>query len=193
MDGSFLGQAAWNLLGAMVRHAKTLPANVALHLARARILRSVFHGPGKSLAGICDDLALNRGTVAYHLYILERVGAIDSLPRAHTRHFFPPQVEPELQTAFAALRRKRGLEVAAVLLGTPGLEQRELLRRIGMDRKVWAPYRREWAREGLLLEERRGRRIRYHATPKLERLVDVLRSQGRVGLRGMTSPPGAAR
>lgn len=179
VDWSFLAPAVWNLVAAMARHARTLPANVARHLSRARILDAVLHDPGKNLARICDELALNRGTASYHLYILERAGAISSLATTRDRHYFLPNVAPELRPALATLRRERALEVALALLEAPGLEQRELLSRIGMDRKVWKPYRLELSRQGLLIEERHGRRIRYRATPRLEHLVETLQTSVR--------------
>lgn len=184
VDWSLIAQAAWHLLAGMARQSRTLPANLARHASRARILDAVCHDPGKNLARICDELSLSRGTAAYHLYILERVGAVDSLARPHTRHYFPPQVEPALRPALAALRRERSLEVARAVLEQPGLEQRELLTRIGMDRKVWKAYREEFAREGLVVEERAGRRIRYRPTAKLRHLVDPIRLGG--------APPEAA-
>lgn len=177
LDWTLLAQAVGNLLAGMVRHASTLPENVAQHTSRARILHALRLRPGQNLSRISDDLQIKRQAASYHLYILERAGVVASLERPHTTHFFPPHVARGEHSALAVLRRERGLEVARVLVDEPGIGQAELLERIGMDKKVWKAYRDDFAREGLLLAERADRRIRYRPTPRLERLLTLATSE----------------
>lgn len=198
MDWSLLGQAFWNLLAGMVKRAKTLPENVHKHEGRSRILDVVRHDPGKNLARICDELGMKRGTASYHLYVLERAGAIGSHLAAHTHHFFPPHATPEERAALAVLRRERALEVVNAVIVHPGIVQRDLLVAIGMSRKVFRAYARELTREGLVQEQKAARRRLYVATPKLHRVLELVRGNGIGGPppsppRGLVPEVGAYR
>jgi predicted transcriptional regulator len=186
MDWSPLAQAVWNLVAGMTRQTKTRPDRVHRQFWRDRILDTLSRDPGKNLARICDELRVPRGTASYHLYILERAGAIRRLSAPHTTHFFPARMTPEERSGLAVLHRERALEVALKLIDRPGIEQRELLREIGMDLKVFLAYREALAAEGLVEIERHGRRHRCSPTPKLLRLVEALRA------REGPPPPGSA-
>jgi predicted transcriptional regulator len=178
VDWSFAAQALWNLAAGMVRRSKTLPGNVHKHEARGKILDALRSDPGKNLQALCDDLHLTRGTASYHLYVLERAGAIGSVTTPHTTHFFPSEAGSEERAGLAVLRRERALEVVQQVIDRPGIVQRELLAQIGMSRKVFRDYKRDLLREGLIQEERRDRHCHYAPTSKLVRLLGVLEHDG---------------
>jgi len=174
MDWSLVAQSLWNLLAGMVRRSKTMPENVHKNAHRGRILDALRHDPGKNLQRICDELGMKRGTASYHLYVLERAGAIGRHSSPYTTHFFPRQATEEERTGLTLLRRERAYEVVHKILERPGIRQKELLREIGMSRKVFRAYLQGFEQEGLLLVRSHGSHRHYTPTAKLIKLVDML-------------------
>jgi len=172
VDWSFLFSAIWDGLFGGVRQRRTLPENVLQNDSRARILDALQRVPGTTLGALCRDLGLRRGTAAYHLKLLERVGVVGSLSTGHTRHFFPKDASEEERKAFTVLQRERALELVREILSTPGIHQGELLARVGMRRKVFRSYVRQFKAEGLLAEHWNVRRRVYEPTAKLRRLAE---------------------
>lgn len=166
-----MAQALWNALMGTARQRRTSPENVLGHPTRSRILDLIRRGPGTTMGSLSQGLGIPRGTAAYHLRLLERIGVLDSHWTGHTRHFYAAGASVEDRKGIAALHRQRALEIVHTVRARPGIGQRELLALIGMKRKVFRSYARSLVEAGLLDERRQGRYRVYASTERLERLL----------------------
>lgn len=153
----------------MVSRAKTVSGRALLQPLRAKLLNLLHHRPGLRLTQLWKAMGAPRGTILYHLFVLERVGAVESIHGAGVSRYFPKDT-PHIN-ALSLLLRGRILDVADMVQRRPGSSQSELIERLGMNRKLFRSYANLLIEAGLLAEERGWRIRKYFATKHLE---DVL-------------------
>lgn len=153
------------------RQRRTQPENALTHPTRARLLDMLRRDPGTTMGILSQDLGLARGTAAYHLRLLEGIGVVHSHAVGHARFFYPADASAEDRRGIAVLRRRRAIEIVHVVRSHPGIGQSDLLRLIGMKRKVFRSYIRSLVEEGLVAERWQQRHRVYEATGRLEQLL----------------------
>lgn len=171
---SLLGQAGSEIVG-LARRIGGNAEDAVAHPVRRRIAERVRTHPGENLQQLCEALELNRGTATYHAWILERSNVLQSHKFGRERRFFPEDFDREECEQWAALRAGRAGELAAVVLDHPGLIQKDLTGRLGIDRKVARGYLRLLDDAGLLDVAKEGNRRRYFPTGALRRFADAVR------------------
>lgn len=160
----------------MVGRDKTRGDRVLEHPVRRRLLDRLRRRPGVRLHEVWKALGMPRETAEYHLYVLERGGAVKSTPAAGARRFFPAGMR-EID-ARAVLMIDGAYELAACVARHPGVRQWEIRKRMGWSRKVFRDYAELLAREGLITELREWRDRRYFPTSRLERVLPAVRGGG---------------
>ena len=173
----------------MVRRAKTAPENALRDPTRRKLLALILGAPGTRFATLCRTVGLNRGTLRYHLLVLERIGAIRTFRSEHLARYFPPNAESSDIRVTSFLLRGRVLEVVQAMVNQPGISQRELTKGLGLSRKVFRDYADELVQQGLVDEVWESRLRKYYATPRLAGAIDGVRATNNLsGTSG--NPPG---
>lgn len=155
---------------AMVRREKTSPARAADHSMRARLVEWIRGRPGIRLSELWRAAGAPRGTIKYHLLVLERAEKIRSVEEPHTSRYFPPDGGPP-PDALSALLAGRILEMAKTLVDRPGLCQKEFADALGLQRKTVRHYATRLLEAKLVDAHRDQFRMRYFPT---DRLLEVL-------------------
>lgn len=157
---------------AMVRRRKTQPEHLPDHPVRRGILRFIRRNPGARASDVCEGVSGNRGTISYHLRLLEKSGLLQGVASAKEHRYFPPDFEPELLGPAALLLQTQILDLATAIRAQPGIRQFQLARRLSRRRKVIRQQLRRLERAGLIQEERGRQARRYHPTPILDEVLE---------------------
>jgi predicted transcriptional regulator len=101
---------------------------LSTNVRRARILDYIEHNPGARSARISEDLMIPRGTLRYHLGILEDSGKIKSLNRSSGKEFYLQNIR--VNRGFPS-----GEEMILDAINIrPGITQNELVSGLGTSR-----------------------------------------------------------
>lgn len=174
---ALLGAVAASLVVfAMVRRDKTGPDQAMEHPIRRRLARLVKRRPGVRLSEMWRALGVARGTVEYHILILQRLGHVQTARDPGATRCFPPDIDAETLERISSLLRGRSLEIAAAVLQWPGMSQQSLRDALAMSPKVCRENLRVLIGAGLLVEQTRHRRKEYHPTNDLQDLLPVIAS-----------------
>lgn len=166
----------------MVRRAKTRGDQALKHPVRRRLVDRLLRRPGVRLHDLWKALGIQREKAQYHLFVLERAGAVESTPADGATRFFPAGTQE--MDAWAVLMRDGAFELAAFVARHPGARQWEIRERVGFTRKVFRDHANRLAREGLIRELREWRDLRYFPTSRLERVLPAVRGERRDLLDG---------
>lgn len=149
--------------------------DVAKHSVRQRLLSIITTRPAATIADLSRLVSAKRGTVEYHLRILERAGVIQSFHDLYERRYLLSSRGDPSREQWArriiALRTGRALPLVERVLQHPGVIQVEITKSLGMTRKSVRKYVNVLAREGLLEEKRTPHSSSYYPTRVLERLL----------------------
>lgn len=154
--------AACALLFAAVQatllYTRLAKEDVLQRKVRALIYEFIQTHPGSSFGAIRNTLALQNGGLEYHLAVLENQGFVHSELRGRHRWYFPNgnaalwkdvPLSPLQQTIVDAIR------------DSPGIGIRDLARKTSRRPSTVDYLVKGLAREGVLREERIGRRVQY--------------------------------
>lgn len=125
------------------------------HERRARLFECVRSNPGIAFGEAARHLDLAPGVVQHHLRLLERHDLVRRLRDGRTSRLYPRGPKPDPPTTLAPARAR----VLAMLREHPGLTTPELAARLG--RRIQSAWEqvRKLATAGLVVSERRGRRL----------------------------------
>ncbi len=151
------------------------PSTVVRHPVRQTLLDLIRRRPGAQAAALRRALDANRGTINYHLRMLERAGVVRVNRHQHATRYFPLSERDERVPIVAVLLRGRIVEVVRAIVLSPGISQKQLTRNLPISRKVLRDYADDLGPE-LLQEVRESRTLRYYPTP---RLMDAVRDMKR--------------
>lgn len=155
----------------MVYRRKTNATEAPNHPIRRTILDFVMRRPGTRLTAIWTELRINRGTVYHHLFILERIGAVQAVRGHRDTRYFPPNPDSTIATRMAVLTQRRVLEVAQAILREPGVPQHRLTKELHIDRRTFRKYADRLLEVHLVREERGGKERRYFPDDDLARFT----------------------
>jgi predicted transcriptional regulator len=175
-----VGLVLQNLVHAMAMARKRKSLEEALqNPIRRTLIDKILRRPGQRIVDLHDDQP--RGTIHYHLQLLERVGALQSLHESGVTRYFLPDMDQREVRRLSLLLRGRALEFARAVVEAPGIAQDVLVRTRRLSRKVLQDYVPRMVEQGLLTIEPAGKTKHYHPTDELRRLVQRL---------GQAQPPG---
>ena len=140
--------------------------NVLDDYTRGRVYQYLEMSPGDHFHGICRALGLGAGTVTYHLEVLTRLGLVKARADGVYKRFYPAEVRPPEMNG-GVLTEVQARIVHAVR-DLPGITQKELVSLLGVRQSTLGYQMSKLLEKGLVLAERHGRNVRYHASEKPE-------------------------
>jgi predicted transcriptional regulator len=140
--------------------------NVLDDYTRGRVYQYLEMSPGDHFHGICRALGLGAGTVTYHLEVLTRLGLVKARADGVYKRFYPAEVRPPEMNG-GVLSEVQARIVHAVR-DLPGITQKELVSLLGVRQSTLGYQMAKLLEKGLVLAERHGRNVRYHASEKPE-------------------------
>ncbi len=144
-----------------LQYTRLVRKDVLQRKVRALIYEYIRDNPGSSFSAIRNDLGLQNGVAAYHLAVLENQGLLHS--KMHRRHrWYYPEGDVSLWKDLPLSPLQR--EILVAVRGTPGAGVRDIARMTGHRASSVAYNLKGLASEGVLRQERAGRRVRYFAT-----------------------------
>ena len=141
------------LVGAVSRARSRLDSNEN----RGRILKFIVACPGSNVPEIARALRINIGTVRYHLFILSmnhRVVSI-SADEKYLRYFTNSGTYSIESQRIISLMKRDGINKVLTLLNeSPGLSNRELSQRSGIQESAMSRYLKELSERGIVQKEK---------------------------------------
>lgn len=155
----------------MARRRRKTPEEALQNPVRRTLFGRIVLEPGLRLKELFDPKTEPRGTIHYHLSILERVGALTSRFEAGARRYYPADMNPRDLRQRNLLLRGRMLEFVREVAAHPGIGQDQLVRTRKISRKVLRDYVPRLLEEGLLRVEPGTKTKYYHPTEDLHRIL----------------------
>lgn len=145
--------------------ARLTRRDVESHPARARVLEAVAANPGVPAARLAELLAINVGTLDYHLTVLERDGRIRAVRSGRDRLVFPAGAVMDEGGLSVLAAPGRG-DVADIVKREPGLFVAAIAQRLGVQPPTVHHHLKILEASGLVRIER-GARARCFPTERL--------------------------
>jgi DNA-binding MarR family transcriptional regulator len=98
------------------------------HFLRGRIFEVIRKKPGITYNAIRRDLGISNGSLAYHVYTLQREGFVKSVPEGPYRRFFTMDEPVSRAGVLVSELQKKILDLLAV---EPGISQSIIANRLG--------------------------------------------------------------
>lgn len=141
------------LIGAVSRARARLDSNEN----RGHIWKFVVDNPGSNMREVASALKMNIGTVRYHLFILSlnhRIVSI-SADEKYLRYFTNSGTYSKESQLVISLMRREGINrVLTTLIEVPGLSNREISQRSGIQESAVSRYLKELAEKGIVIKEK---------------------------------------
>ena len=161
-------QIAW-LSGLIIAFLGSLKAFPLFFGGFKRILRSnalenknrlsmydfIKENPGIYFRELISESKINKGTVEYHLKILEMAGLITSLRNKGYKRYFlnDPTFSSREHAVLSALRENTPRKILETLLKNPGLSHREIANASGTSRSAVAWHMKTMEKNGIVKSE----------------------------------------
>jgi len=124
---------------------------------RGKIHGYIIANPGEHYNSIKAQLRLKNGTLAYHLRVLEREGYVKTTRDGMFKRFYPMEsLVPRRKSEFSAIQEI----VLEHIRSSPGANQNELARQMGVSSQVVNYHIRNLVAAGIIRLERDGRETR---------------------------------
>lgn len=162
---------------AMARRMRDEGDDPTRHPIRRALLGIVRSMPGRRLKDLWRPSGLSRGSVEYHMRILERAARVHAVRSAGEVRFFPVEGGPRDPGSWSALLYGRNLELSELIASHPEWCQKDFADRLGIPRKEFRRYLRRLAAAELVLARRDKYRMRYVPTPRLREILPLVQRQ----------------
>ena len=129
------------------------------HRLRYAINGLILETPGIHYNAIIKELRLSNGVAVYHLRVLEQRGFIRAVRDGTMKRFYPTAVR--LPQDRAPTPEEIRDHIVAIVGSTPGISQKDVAKRLAMEREAVGYHLRELTREGSLKAEKDGRFTTY--------------------------------
>ena len=142
-------------------YSKLSPDEILNNKIRREIYQYIKSHPGEHFRSILLNLGLTNGTLAYHLYTLEKEELIKSRKDGLYRRFYPTgyKVEPVIPT--------NGMgQIYRLIVSEPGITQKEVSERLGIPSSSVNYSVKKLRRQGLIEIRREGRYTRLYPSHK---------------------------
>lgn len=159
--------------GVAALFARLTRRDVRDHPFRARILDVVGARPGIPAAELAKSLAVNPGTLDYHIDVLERDSQLRTTKAGRNRILFLPGADIDVG-GLAELTAQGRSDVARMILQEPGLSASTLSERLDLTRATIHHHLNRLEASGLIRVER-GVRARCYPTDRLGRAIEPIR------------------
>lgn len=142
---------------------------------RARVHEAILQDPGLSVEEVRARSGIAWGTAVHHLRRLEETGLLVSVTHnARRRYFAANTAASQRRGHVAALSHPTARRVAELVRQQPGLDQSALCDALGLRNPAASKHLAQLASQGLVMQQRMGRRCHYHPTAALHAAFGVL-------------------
>ncbi len=165
---AWLGSQSKALLGggaAVVGYARVAGNKVLEHPGRAEVYERIKANPGISMAELARAVEFGESTLNYHLRVLAKNEFVSQVRDGRYLRFFDRttgQYANERKHALSALQNGTSSRIAAAILETPGVAQRELAARFGVAPSTVNWHIRRLSQVGLVDSRRDHPHTRYY-------------------------------
>ncbi|WP_221056839.1 winged helix-turn-helix transcriptional regulator [Methanoculleus chikugoensis] len=133
------------------------------HETRTAIYDHIRAHPGIRLGTLAEDLGINRGTLRYHLGILQEFGMVAAAAVGGQTGYFEnrQRYSPLEAKVLIHLKNPNTRDILFTLLEEPGASRRDLAERLGITASSVSWHLRRLSGDGVVLREKSGADVRY--------------------------------
>jgi len=137
--------------------------NVLNQAVRSKIYDHIKENPGAHYSAIADETGINRGTLRYHLEILQICGKVRALhSTGYTRYFENNMKLSEYdQRVLHHLKNDTSKRILEVLVENPDVSRKDLSNVVGVSGPSISWYMKRLCAEGIVSAIKEGRHVRY--------------------------------
>lgn len=177
----FISQIAGGLASALssmkmflsIGYQRILKKGIDRNEQRTRIHDFIWENPGGSLSEIVQGIAVNRGTLTYHLEVLRLAGKIKTCTcRGHTCYFQAKTAMHETdRMVHIHLRNRTERDIFRILIRFPAATRTELADALGISGPSVSWHMRRLEEDGILAIEAAGRLVHYRLAPRIQEMI----------------------
>lgn len=130
------------------------------HFTRGRIYGFIESNPGAHYNMIRDALAVNNGSLAYHLRMLEKTEYVISRKAGKCRYFYPTSVNISEKNGLSNLQNS----ILEKIVETPDITQKEIADETGVSQQVVSYNVKKMIKNGVLKTRKDGRESYIYVT-----------------------------
>ena len=140
---------------------------------RQKIFQAVQSSPGISFSDLCRVTGINRGTVKYHLIMLQLTGMISAFSRAGPDRYFEnngrySDIERHL---LRRLREETSRKIIRTVFEKPDLTQIDVVKRVGISAPSVSWHMSALICEGIVTMQKTGRQVRYRISESADPIL----------------------
>jgi predicted transcriptional regulator len=143
---------------------------------RAEILEYLRDHPGCTIADLSKNTGINRGSVKYHLSVLLLERKIVRKKEGKLMYLFRNGgTDPEKKRMYGYIMSHPKQEILKIIRGKPGVSNKEIAERLGLDRSTAHWHLRQFLDEKMVESRWDGRNLNYYLTPEVEDILKKYR------------------
>ena len=139
-------------------------SNVLDQEVRSKIYDHIKKNPGVHYSAIADETGINRGTLRYHLKMMQMQDTVRVFHgTGYTRYFENNMKFNEYyQKVLHHLRNNTSKKILEVLVKNPDVSRKEISLAVGVSGPSVSWYMKRMCEDGVVSTSREGRHVRYH-------------------------------
>ena len=149
---------------------------------RQKICQAIQSNPGIFFNGLCRVTGINRGTVKYHLIMLQLTGKISAFSCAGPVRYFEnngrfSEIE---RLIFMYLQERTATKIIWLVLENPDISQTEVVEHVGISAPSVSRHMAVLIHDGIVTMQKKGRQVHYRISENVDPVLQKYR--GRVAL-----------
>jgi len=138
--------------------------NVLDQGVRSKIYDHIKENPGVHYSAIADEIGINRGTIRYHLKVLQICGKVRAFHGdGYVRYFENNMKFNEYnQRVLHHLRNNTSKKILEVLVKNPDVSRKEISLAVGVSGPSVSWHMKRMCEDGIVSTSRAGRHVKYH-------------------------------
>ncbi|MCG2735814.1 MAG: winged helix-turn-helix transcriptional regulator [Candidatus Methanoperedenaceae archaeon] len=154
--------------------------NILKNGTRLKILDHIKKNPGVNFSVISKETAVNRGTLSYHLNILDMHDKI----KVHKNRYFENHMKfsDDEQKILNQLKKDMPKRIIKILIEHPGATRKEISGEIGISDQAVSWYMKHLRADGIIISETLGQFNTYYVNAKAMQIMqNVLQKEPLMG------------
>ena len=137
--------------------------NVLNQAVRSKIYDHIKENPGAHYSAIADETGINRGTLRYHLKILQICSKVRALHGAGCTRYFENNMKLSEydQRVLHHLKNDTSKRILEVLVENPDVSRKDLSNVVGVSGPSISWYMKRLCADGIVSAIKEGRHVRY--------------------------------
>lgn len=150
--------------------------NILKNGTRLKILDHIIKNPGVNFSVISKETGVNRGTLSYHLKILDMHGKI----KVYKNRYFENHMKfnDDEQKILNQLKKDMPRKIIKILIEHPGASRKEISGEIGISDQAVSWYMKHLRADGIIVSETLGQFNKYYVSAKaVQMMQNVLQNE----------------